>query len=63
MDAYVPMVQLMLNGVTGIFFFGNFIESYLKSRGADFNILADAYRLAVGTVLSLGAWQGISLLG
>lgn len=63
MDAYVPMVSTMLNGIVGVFFFGNFIESYFNSRAPNFNILTDAYRLAVATVLSLGAWQGISLIG
>lgn len=63
MTEYVPMVQTVLNGVVGIFFFGNLIESYIHSRGSDFNILADGYRLGVAVVLSLGAWQGINMLG
>lgn len=63
MDAYVPMVQTVLNGIVALFFFGNIFRAYWNSLAANYDILPDAWRIGLATVLSLGSWQGISLLG
>lgn len=65
MDGYLPMITLVLNGIVALFFFGNVFQAYIHARssGADYNILNDLWIVGLSAVLSLGAWQGISMLG